>query len=99
VEYCVYILTNKSNSVMYIGVTGDLQRRLYEHKKELLDGFTKKYHAHKLVYYEVCGNPADAIAREKSLKGLLRRRKDELVSAFNPEWKDLADDLFPGAFD
>ena len=64
--YYVYILTNKSNHVLYIGVTNNLKRRLYEHKNELIDGFTKRYHTHKLVYYEHFQNIDDAIAREKN---------------------------------
>ena len=88
--YYVYILTNKSNKVMYIGITNDLQRRLYEHKNELVDGFTKKYHVHKLVYYESHKYVKDAILREKKLKGLLRIRKNELVETMNPEWIDLS---------
>ena len=81
---------------MYIGVTNDLQRRLYEHKNELMDGFTKKYHVHKLVYYESYSDIKDAISREKSLKGLLRRKKNELVETLNPTWDDLSNELFPG---
>ncbi len=96
--YYVYILTNKSDKVMYIGVTNDLKRRLYEHKKELVEGFTKKYHINKLVYYEAYKNIKDAILREKRLKGLLRIRKNELVETMNPEWVDLADKLFPNVF-
>ena len=96
--YYVYILTNKSNKVMYIGITNDLQRRLYEHKNELVDGFTKKYHVHKLVYYEGYKDVNDAIFREKKLKGLLRIRKNELVETMNPEWTDLSGKLFPNVF-
>lgn len=83
---------------MYIGVTNDLQRRLYEHKNELIDGFTKKYHIHKLVYYESHNNIKDAISREKSIKGLLRLRKNELVETINPNRVDLANELFPNVF-
>ena len=98
IMYYVYILTNKSNKVMYIGITNDLQRRLYEHKNELVDGFTKKYHIHKLVYYESHKYVKEAIIREKKLKGLLRIRKNELVETMNPEWIDLSDKLFPNVF-
>ncbi len=73
--YCVYILTNWNNEVMYIGVTNDLQRRLYEHRNGLVDGFTKRYRVHKLVYYEEASNIYEAIAREKQLKGWSRRKK------------------------
>lgn len=83
---------------MYIGVTNDLQRRLYEHKNELVDGFTKKYHVHKLVYYETCYEIKDAILREKQLKGLLRIKKNKLVETMNPEWVDLSEELFPNLF-
>ncbi len=96
--YYVYILTNKTDKVMYIGVTNNLQRRLYEHKNELVEGFTQKYHVHKLVYYESYTNVKDAILREKRLKGLLRIRKNALVESINPEWADLSDKLFPGLF-
>ncbi len=92
--YYVYILTNKTNKVIYIGVTNDLKRRLYEHKNELVDGFTKKYHIHKLVYYEAYQGIYDAISREKQLKGWLRIRKNELIETMNPEWRDLTDKLF-----
>ena len=84
---------------MYIGVTNDLQRRLYEHKNELIKGFTKKYHVHKLVYYESYQDVRDAILREKRLKGLLRIRKNELVQTLNPTWMDLANELFPNVFE
>ena len=96
--YCVYILTNATNKVMYIGVTNNLQRRLYEHKNGLVDGFTKKYRTHKLVYYEGYRNINDAIQREKRIKGFLRIRKNELVETMNPMWMDLSDKLFPGFF-
>ena len=96
--YYTYILTNITNKVMYIGVTNDLQRRLYEHKNELIDGFTKRYHVHKLVYFESYENVKDAIYREKVLKGLLRIRKNELVESLNPNWEDLSKTLFPDVF-
>ena len=88
----VYILTNKNNRVMYIGVTNDLERRLYEHKQELVDGFTKRYHVHKLVYYEQSSDVRSAIQREKELKGWLRRKKNALVETMNPDWHDLSQD-------
>ena len=87
--YYVYFLTNKSDKVLYIGVTNDLRRRVYEHRQEFVDGFTKRYHTHKLVYYECFNYPRDAIAREKQLKGWRRERKDELVNKTNPQWEDL----------
>ena len=86
--YYVYILTNKTDTVMYIGVTNDLQRRLYEHKNEQIEGFTKRYHVHKLVYYEEYHEINDAIAREKQLKGWKREKKNALVLAKNPNLDD-----------
>jgi len=97
--YYVYILTTNTNKVMYVGVTNDLKRRLYEHINEINDGFTKKYHVHKLVYYEQYEEIRFAIAREKSIKGLLRVKKNALVETTNPEWKDLRVDLFPEDFE
>ncbi len=73
--YYVYILTNKTYAVMYIGVTNDLHRRLYEHKNEQIEGFTKKYHIHKLVYFEEYSEINDAIAREKQLKHWTREKR------------------------
>ena len=92
--YYVYILTNKTDKVMYIGVTNDLRRRLYEHKNELIDGFTKKYHVHKLVYSEIYKEAKEAISREKQLKGLLRVKKNELVKTINPNFEDLSEKIF-----
>lgn len=92
--FSVYILTNVTNRVLYIGVTNDLHRRLYEHKNELIEGFTKKYHVHKLVYYETTENANAAIHREKQLKGLLRSKKIELINSKNPNWSDLGQVLF-----
>ena len=88
-NYYVYIITNIVNRVLYIGVTNDLQRRLYEHKNGLIDGFTKKYNVHKLVYFEETSDVMSAIAREKQLKGWTREKKKELIQKTNPEWKDL----------
>ena len=92
--YYVYILTNTNNSVVYIGVTNDLKRRVYEHKTELIDGFTKRYHIHKLVYYEEYSDPYSAIKREKQLKGWNRERKNNLIETKNPDWKDWFDLLY-----
>jgi len=78
--YFVYILTNWDNSVMYIGVTGNLEKRLYEHRNNLVDGFTKKYNVHKLVYFESTSDVRSAIAREKQLKGWRREKKNALVA-------------------
>ena len=87
--FYVYILTNKRGNVLYTGVTNDLSRRIYEHKHGSIDGFTKKYNVNKLVYFETCEYAVDAIAREKQVKGWSRKKKDELITAFNPGWKDL----------
>ena len=92
-NYYVYIITNKHNTVLYIGVTNDLHRRLYEHKSEQLDGFTKKYHINKLVYYEEYSDVDYAIAREKQLKHWLRSKKDSLIETQNPNWDDLGEYL------
>ena len=91
-HYYVYILTNWNNKVMYIGVTGNLLRRLYEHKNGVYEGFTKKYHVHKLVYFEETSDVYAALTREKQLKGLLRSKKNALVETMNPDWHDLSKD-------
>ena len=88
--YYVYILTNWNNEVMYIGVTNNLERRIYEHKNKLADGFTKKYNVNKLVYYEHGNDAESAMMREKQLKGWLRKKKNTLVETLNPEWCDLS---------
>ena len=89
-DYYVYILTNHNNRVMYIGMTNDLSRRISEHKSESIEGFTKRYHVHKLVYYEQCSDVNAAIAREKQLKGWKREKKNALVETINPLWEDLS---------
>lgn len=86
--YFVYILASKSR-VLYIGVTNDLTRRLYEHKHGIIPGFTSKYHVDRLVYYEEGVDVEQAILREKQLKGWLREKKIALIESMNPEWKDL----------
>ncbi len=91
--YYVYILSNPRRTVLYIGVTNDLVRRVYEHKHALVEGFTKQYLVRDLVYYEETDDVLSAIAREKELKGWLRARKAELVETMNPEWRDLSLDL------
>ena len=93
-NYSVYILANKTNSTVYIGVTNDLMRRLWEHRNDMIDGFTKTYHVHKLVYYESFSDVRDAIAREKQLKGWRRSKKNDLIESVNPTWADLAGDWF-----
>jgi putative endonuclease len=88
-EYYVYIMTNGVRT-LYIGVTNDLTRRVYEHKHKLIDGFTQKYNITFLVYYETTNNVEAAIAREKQLKGWKRDKKIALIEASNPQWKDLS---------
>ncbi len=90
--YYVYILTNWNNKVLYTGVTNNLERRLYEHQNELADGFTKRYHVHKLVYYDTTTDVTAAIAREKQIKGWTRQKKNAPVETINPEWRDLSKD-------
>ncbi len=92
-QYYVYIMTNKTNRVLYTGVTNNLKRRVYEHKKKLVEGFTKKYNIGKLVYYEVCEDIESAILREKQIKGGSRQKKIELVNCMNREWRDLYEEL------
>ncbi|WP_019947803.1 GIY-YIG nuclease family protein [Hymenobacter aerophilus] len=88
--YYVYLLTNKNRTVLYIGVTNDLQRRVGEHKAGRHPGFTKKYNLHYLVYFESYPDINAAIAREKQLKAGSRQKKEALINAENPEWLDLA---------
>ena len=92
-DYYVYILTNWNNKVMYVGVTNDLVRRLYEHRNKLADGFTSRYNVHKLVYFEHTTDVYAAITREKEIKAWRREKKDALVERKNPGWKDLGEAL------
>ena len=85
-----YILTNNYNTVLYIGVTSDLKKRLFEHKNKLFKGFTYRYNLNKLVYFEEFNDINDAIAREKFLKHKKRIFKNELIEKMNPQWKDLS---------
>ncbi|MBC3758780.1 GIY-YIG nuclease family protein [Hyunsoonleella sp. SJ7] len=87
----VYFLTNKNNTVIYIGVTSNLEKRIYQHKTKALKGFTAKYNCDKLVYFETFSDINDAIAREKQLKSGNRKRKENLINKDNPEWNDLSD--------
>ncbi|MGC8690597.1 GIY-YIG nuclease family protein [Caldisericum sp.] len=88
-KFYVYILSNKYNNVLYVGITNDLKRRTYEHKNKFIDGFTKKYNVNKLVYYEIYNDPINAITREKQLKDFRREKKVRLITEFNPNWEDL----------
>ncbi|MDP2729529.1 MAG: GIY-YIG nuclease family protein [Dehalococcoidales bacterium] len=92
-QYYVYILSNKTHSVLYTGMTNDLKRRVYEHKEKLTEGFTRKYNVDKLVYYEVCEDVVGAISREKQLKDGSRLKKIRLIASMNAEWRDLYEDL------
>jgi putative endonuclease len=92
-NYAVYILSNTSR-MLYIGVTGDLDRRTWEHKEKLIPGFTKRYNLHSLVYLEPFANVKAAIAREKELKRWGRSKKLALIRSANPDWTDLAATLF-----
>jgi len=88
-QYYVYILASKKNGVLYIGMTNDLRKRVFEHKNKLVNNFTKKYIINKLVYFEHTNQPQDAITREKRLKKWKRQWKIELIESMNPDWKDL----------
>ena len=85
-----YILTNNRNTVLYVGVTSCLEKRLHQHKNHLIPGFTSKYQLHKLVYYERHDRIEDAIVREKQIKGKTRAKKIALIRAQNPNWNDLS---------
>ena len=88
-EYFVYILTNKNNTVLYIGVTNDIYRRITEHKEKLIEGFSKRYNLNKLVYCEKFKDIKEAIQREKTLKKWSRIKKENLINLSNPTWSDL----------
>ena len=92
-DHYVYILASRRNGTLYVGVTSDLLRRVYEHKNDFVEGFTKKYGVHTLVYFEVCGDRESAIQREKQIKGWKRRWKIELIKKANSEWKDLYEQI------
>lgn len=93
-SYYVYITASKKNGTLYIGVTNDLLRRMYEHKHNMVDGFTKKYKVHMLVYFEETNDVSAAILREKELKGWRRIKKLNLIENINYEWKDLSEGWF-----
>ena len=88
-DYYVYMMTNQFNTVIYTGVTNDLLRRVFEHKNDLVRGFTERYRAHKLVYYEHFDNAYNAVSREKLIKGGSRKKKVSLIEAANPSWQEL----------
>ena len=89
-RYFVYVLTNNSNEVIYIGVTGNLKRRIYEHQNKLVKGFTEKYNLNKLIYFEETIDVHSAISREKQLKNWHREWKINLINDSNPNWSDLS---------
>ena len=93
-KYYVYILSNFSNTTLYIGVTNDLKRRIYEHKNKLIEGFTEKYNISKLVYFEETSSIESAIQREKNLKKWKREWKNKLIEESNPEYKDISEGWF-----
>ncbi|MDR2213765.1 MAG: GIY-YIG nuclease family protein [Pseudomonadales bacterium] len=90
---CVYILANKRNGTLYTGVTSNLMQRVWQHKEELADGFTKKYGVKLLVWYEIHATMSSAITREKLIKGGSRKSKLMLIEAYNPDWRDLFADI------
>ena len=90
--YYTYIMSSLNNTTIYVGVTNDLERRVAEHKSGLIPGFTQKYNCKKLVYFESFSDIEQAIAREKQLKGWVRKKKDALIDSMNPERNDLASD-------
>lgn len=91
--YFVYIMTNYKNTVLYTGITNNLVLRVYQHKSEEFEGFTKKYHLTKLIFYETFSNPADAISAEKKIKGWTRDKKENLIKKSNPNWDDLSEKI------
>ncbi len=93
-NYYVYILASKQNGTLYIGVTNNLERRMYRHKNKLIEGFTKKYCVDKLVHFEMTNDIIGAIKREKQLKKWNRKWKLELIEKENPKWKDLSEEWF-----
>lgn len=88
-NFYVYLICNWNNKVLFVGVTNDLLRRIYEHKNKLIDGFTKKYNVSKLVYFESTTDVNSAISREKEIKGWRRSKKNQLVETSNPSWKEI----------
>jgi putative endonuclease len=92
-HYYVYILTSPSGT-LYTGLTNNLERRVYQHKNKLVDGFTKKYNVTRLVYFETFHDVRDAIAREKQIKSWRRSKKIDLIKSLNPKWQDLSEDWY-----
>lgn len=92
-QYYVYILTHKTNRVLYTGVTNNIARRVYEHREKIVPGFTRKYNVTKLVYDETFDSPTDAITREQQIQGGSKLKKLKLISTINPDWKDLSEKI------
>ena len=95
-DYYVYILASRRNGALYVGITSNLIKRIWEHKNKAIEGFTKKYTVDKLMYFEQYHDPENAIKREKRLKRYNRRWKLELIEKENPEWRDLYTELVSG---
>lgn len=93
-DYYVYMMSNKTNSVLYLGITNDIERRVYEHKNKLVDGFTKKYNCIKLVWYEHTNSIESAIIKEKQMKKWKREYKEKVIHSLNPKWNDLSDHFY-----
>lgn len=93
-NYYVYILASKKHGTLYTGVTNNLAQRIYEHKTNIVDGFTKKYHVHQLVYFEIHSNIYEAITREKQIKRWNRQWKINLIEEHNPQWINLTNGVF-----
>jgi putative endonuclease len=93
-QYAIYMMTNKNKTVLYTGLSNSLERRVWQHKKGAVPGFTKKYNCNRLVYYEIYEQIDQTIAREKQIKGWTRAKKEALISTMNPEWSDLAEDWY-----
>ena len=92
-KFYVYIMSNKHNTVLYTGMSGNLPKRVRQHKEKALPGFTKKYNTDKLVYFEESSDANTAIVREKQIKSWSRKKKEELINSMNPEWRDLGDEV------
>lgn len=92
--YYVYMMTNYTNSVLYTGVTNNLERRVFEHKNKLIKGFTQRYNIKKLVYFETTSNIESAIEKEKQIKGWTRDKKNHLINSANPQWYDLSEQWY-----
>lgn len=92
-QSCVYLLASRKNGTLYLGVTSNLVQRVWQHKSDLVEGFTRRYGVHSLVWYEVHDSMEAAIQREKTLKGWRRAWKIELIEAQNPGWRDLYDEI------